>query len=425
MLRIFFVILAVLTSALALLLEQWELFILAGALLLVAIVLAFIYLRNRGKKEQDTYIRPSATGPEEDLKDLGIIEIRPKGSTPRAASADDDGPHRHGAVPSDDADPAQRAGMRRPEPDEPTSIARQKKDLVETNLQSLLETVAAHTVCLLRRDEEGHKYVIEAIVSKNSYARSHGRFAARAPLLAPHTSDLSVTLLRVGEKGLPAHQLGYYLEPISVRQIAIVNIPLPADGESYVLLADTMEEGGLSTSKKHSYLKQFAGLIASLLHAEEETASEAAGAERAEAPRPRREIIGEEMENARLRDQPLALALVHLRRAEALADEGMSAVAEAEKALELRLRDSLPGGRVERFGELTFGVFLYGEIDEVEQWALDLQHDLENETSLLEGGVSIGVAVMNDRHDTPDALRSDATTALRESYDSGVPAVVA
>ncbi len=33
--------------------------------------------------------------------------------------------------------------------------------------------------------------------------------------------------------------------------------------------------------------------------------------------------------------------------------------------------------------------------------------------------MSVGIAMLDDRHDGPDELRSDATAALRESFETG------
>ncbi len=135
--------------------------------------------------------------------------------------------------------------------------------------------------------------------------------------------------------------------------------------------------------------------------------------------RPRREIIAEEMEQARARDQLLALALVYLNRAEDIAIAGEHAVGDAEHLLKARLTQAARNSRVERFGELTYGVFYDGDLPEVEAWGAQIQETLAQETGLLEGGVSIGIALLQDRHQTPDAFRSDATDALREAYETG------
>ncbi len=120
---------------------------------------------------------------------------------------------------------------------------------------------------------------------------------------------------------------------------------------------------------------------------------------------------------ARARNQLLALALVYLNQAEALADEGL--VAEAEHVLAARLRQTTGHRRIERFGELTYGVFCDGDLPEIEAWGAQVQQALADETGLLEGGISIGIALLQDRHQHPDDLRTDATEALREALKTG------
>ena len=125
------------------------------------------------------------------------------------------------------------------------------------------------------------------------------------------------------------------------------------------------------------------------------------------------------MEQARHEGQTLALALVYLNQAERIAEAGDATVNEAEHLLESRLQRATQRGRIERFGELTYGVFYDGDLPEVETWGAQVQEMLAMETGLLEGGVSIGIAVLQDRHDTPDVFRADATEALREAYETG------
>ncbi|NBC84625.1 MAG: hypothetical protein GVY25_00335 [Bacteroidetes bacterium] len=141
-------------------------------------------------------------------------------------------------------------------------------------------------------------------------------------------------------------------------------------------------------------------------------------------PRPRGEIIAEEMEAADRAGSQLALVLVHLNRAEAIARAGDEAVASAEKTLRSRLKKASPEQRVVRFGELTYGVFYRGGLHEVEPWAVNLQQQMDAATGELEGGASIGVALRRHRHETPESLRADATQALREAYETGTCTIV-
>lgn len=141
-------------------------------------------------------------------------------------------------------------------------------------------------------------------------------------------------------------------------------------------------------------------------------------------PRPRGEIIAEEMEAADRVGSQLALVLVHLNRAEAIARAGHEAVVSAEETLRSRLKEASPEQRVVRFGELTYGVFYHGGLHEVEPWAVNLQQQMDAATGELEGGASIGVAFRRHRHETPASLRADATEALREAYETGTCTIV-
>jgi hypothetical protein len=131
------------------------------------------------------------------------------------------------------------------------------------------------------------------------------------------------------------------------------------------------------------------------------------------------------MEAANATEAPLALVLVHLNRAEAIARQGDDAVASTERLFRARLEQAAPGQRVERFGELTYGIFVRQGPADVEDWAIDLKETMDAETGDLEGGVSVGVVVQGDSHTDPEHLRADATAALRESYETGTCAIVA
>ncbi len=113
-------------------------------------------------------------------------------------------------------------------------------------------------------------------------------------------------------------------------------------------------------------------------------------------------------------DRQLALALVHQRF------EDGDDLTTREAALEAALRET-GDARVERFGDLTFGVFLRGPIEQVEEWVGRAHAHLNRADA---APVAIGVAYLASHHDAPDALRADATDALQESYESGQPVLV-
>lgn len=348
-------------------------------------------------------------------------------------------------------------------------------------LQALRAATRAHTVCLLVQDDVGWEYRIAAISSRHRAVRPDGMFATRAPLLTASAArqPVSVVHLRSPEERT---DLGYYAaadDPNAtlptVTHFALAPVPRPNAPETYFLLADAINDApDLSAARARTLVKRFAELTGTLLAYEPalvatdydydalvETTetdtgtpgydfdpndvdfeaeiewSEGASAlmaddlddegwpeDEASAPRPRREIIAEEMERAYFEGRPMALVLVHLNRAEALAREGM--VDEAERHLFARLTATAPHRRVERFGELTYGVFFQGDVDEVETWTLELHDDLRRARGILEGGASVGAAMfVARRHDYPDDLRDDATDALREAYETGTPVLIA
>lgn len=316
-------------------------------------------------------------------------------------------------------------------------------------VQSLRAALDAHTVCLLVQEEVALEYRILAIASASEHARSEGRFDTDAPLLTATMTRHPVTVREIEAGAADPRVLGYYRQRVPVDHLALAPVSRPNDPATFFLLADATRETDLRASRAQALLERFADTLGLLLtqhdaisdgstvfddvvsNDQTTTASEAAAEEAAQAardaektPRPRSEIIAEEMHDADLERHELALVLVHLNRAESIARRGGDAVASAERLLRIRLEDAAPGSRVTRFGELTYGVFFRGGADQVEPWALDLQDELAEERGELEGGVSVGVAVRGPRHDRPETLRADATRALREAYETGTCTII-
>lgn len=489
MLRALFILLAVVSVVLGIVLERPILYVAAGALLLVAVVMLIMAAKKRHEKSKKSYLSSSPRDQDEELAALGIADIRPREHNRARQSDDDDfavmeepagvGTHathragkseagtsarvsgdgmgetekaapetetagedlralgimeirprerRGGSVKSDAAgtsradagngNDATAVPKGSDDPESPNGEAqreRLKRDVLAPYLQSAQSAIGANTVCLLRHDEDALKYHIEAIVSRNAYARTQGHFRTRVPLLKPAVARRPVLTFRVGEKGLASSNLGYYLEPIAVRQIAIAAIAGSQAEASYFLLADTMDDDGLSSARQHTLLSQFAKGLATILNGEvhPDLAAEV------DQYRPRREIIAEEMDAARAQQHPLALILVYLNRAEEIAGDGEEDVQRAEATLEARLRETVGDRRLEHFGELVYGVFDKGPTADVEPWVMQLQEALISDSGPLSGGVSIGIAVLKDRHADPDAFRADANEALKEAFETG------
>ena len=456
MVRTLFLLAAVVAAILAIVLDTTSLYAVAIVFLLGAIALLVFFQHQRSKQMEARAL--SASGSRDELSELGILDVRPRttpvGGAGTATSSVQGGPSTLPAQENalsvspayrDAGDAALPSSVRvmRGSPrgkNEPVVNASNteavRKDVLLPCLQSLLAAVRGNTVCLLKQDGSEARYRIEAVVSQDAKARLRGHFSAKPPFLALLPDEVAVS--SVGEGGLPEDHLGYYHEPVDVRQV--VWTPLPGFAEPhYILLADTKREIGFRVQEP-ALLADFAALLVVLLDVgetktddeedlpgdldpEAEPPRTESGA-RTAATRPRREIIAEEIEHAQTHDRSLALALVYLNQAEAVADHGEEAVSEAEATLERRLRLETPEGRVERFGELTYGVFLETGIAQAESWATHVQDQLAQETGALEGGVSIGIALLGERHDTPDALRNDATKALQAAYQTGTSTIL-
>jgi hypothetical protein len=447
MIRILLVILAVVTALLAFVLQWPALYLVALAALLGTLVAVVVSLVRRRQRTTEPYApRPTlSVESREDLGALGISDVRVRESSrPDKPSDGDPAPS---TPPVEESEPAVVAAPAEVPAPEVSSLAEARpgptlidsgiglvtprkkprlpveavnpphlEDSVLPCLLSLRAAVDATTVCILSQEEMTLRYQVEAIVSRNSYARTHGRFSTRTPLIGATMAQKPITVQRVDAQGFPPAQLGYYTETIAIRQVAFAPLPLVLDERSYFLVVDTMMEGGLDAARKQHLIPQYARLLASLMgpDADETPRLEPPSAAPAQ-PRPRREIVAEEIALARRLHHPLALALVYLNSPETETEQ----VTAVEAALEASLRRHTPQGRIERFGELTFGVFYRNQAPEVEAWAMQLQDEVTHQNGLLVGELCVGAALLHDRHTSPDDLRADATTALREAYETG------
>jgi hypothetical protein len=178
-----------------------------------------------------------------------------------------------------------------------------------------------------------------------------------------------------------------------------------------------MNDDGLEAASVRVLMEQYARLITTILDTEAEGGL--ADLDASSTPKPRREIIADEMERARAMAHPLSLALVFLNQGEELAGDGSTDVDSLESEFSERLKNVAVDARVERFGELTYGIFYHGSKEGVARWASGIQDAFPNEDESLAGGVSVGVAVMQERHSGADELKSDASAALLEAFQSG------
>ncbi|MFT5142010.1 MAG: hypothetical protein ACI80V_001947 [Rhodothermales bacterium] len=470
MLRVLFIILAVVSMALAFVLKISWLYLVSALMLIAAAIILTLDTRKRLSRSAVAGSRaasvPQAAPPRDELKALGIMEIRPvaagssrtatgaqvglalegntpvadqkkladtTGSTLLATKTQDSGnPHKPmteapgepkesgiGSPTAMDASSFQtgssRLGVVRKRVRTPKIMVEGvadhlRGDVILSTLRALRSAVDATSVTLLKQERDPVGYTVEAIISQNSFARSGGRFGVAELFLNAGGAQEPVVLRCNGSEGFNARRLGYYHEPIAIHKVAFV--PLNRGGAAYLLVADSMSDHAFGDADALRMLREFGRLVGVLISDPDTDV----GAAEESSLRPRREIIAEEMSAARGASRPLALALVYLNRANALVENDRPS---AESALESRLHAESGGGRVERFGELTYGILKTDTADHVADWASGLQARFNLETDQLRGGISIGIAMLADRHRGADSLRADATTALRESYETG------
>ncbi|MFB6278287.1 MAG: GGDEF domain-containing protein [Salinibacter sp.] len=470
MLRTLLALLAVLVPGLAFMFERPWLNVAAGLIVVGGIGLLGWWLWTTVKDEApDPPPRPTpdSEDPEPDLEEMGIVDIKPEDAADDAetesqpdAPEDDASDPKPGTTTSPPADttpsateppPPSRTDARQTD-DAPTpassATTAEGPPVLGPLLESLRAAIDAQTVCLLVQEEIALTYRIEAIASTHSSVQSSGTFDTQTPLLTATMSRESVTLRPLAEEEIAIEDLRYYDDPPTVDHLAAAPVSRPDTSSTTFLLADAPADTDLGTSEARSLLKHFAETVALLLStrqapspppapgssdeqvngqpSEPEAAPEspASAAPDDSSPRPRREIVAEEMEAAQAADDDLALALVHLNRAESIARRGDEAVASAERRFHARLEQLAPSQRIEQFGELTYGIFFRKHPDAVEPQVADLETTMAREDGELEGGVSVGVAVWGTRIDTPKALRAEATKALREAYETGAPTII-
>ena len=469
MIRVFIATLAVLVVVLALLFDQPWLYGAAAVLLVGALGYLAHHLWQAYQAQESVSMGGEDLRRDASDEDLGIMDVRPQDDV--EVEGDDDAP-----VPapettvetdaSDESGEAEESSPNEADADDdpedawPESVMSEEdmnmsggsampvhsheRPVLGPYLESLRAALGAQSVGLLVQEEVVLEYRIEALASVQPDVQHTGTFETQEPLLTATMSHQPVTVRSLDEIG--REDLQYYGTVPAIAQVALAPVARPESSDTVFLLADATAEVDLGGSQARSLLEHFADTIGLLMDADDPTvergetsADEGEGAEDdrgdvptgesaddtgEDAPRPRREIIAEEMQAADAAGDNLALVLVHLNRAESIARKGEDAVASAERHLRSRLEDRAPGRRVERFGELTYGIFVRSGIDEVEGWAAQLQDTMAQEAGELEGGVSVGVAVRDARHD-PEGLRTDATDALLEAYETGTCTIIA
>jgi hypothetical protein len=487
MVRFLLVLLAVLVVGLAVLFGRPWLYVATGLILVGGLGGLGWWLWTTYRQDQPAPERPTPAPEDDDpsLDELGIMDIQPQGSggpdapdAPPDETAAPSGPRTppNTAAPTDsDASsgpPPTSVDTPQPSPttDPPAQedTEGQEKAVFAPLLEAARAALDAQTVGLLVQEDVALSYRIEALASRHPSARKSGSFDTQTPLLTATMSRESVTYRSLTGAEVAVEDLGYYDDPPTVDHLALAPVAQPDASSTTFLVADAPSDVDLGASRARTVLSHFADTVALLLdtgRSPDESGSEPSSqdadavedadevegtgeiegeiedadmlspsangtaaadagteADPDEPPRPRRELIAEEIEAAQSASEPLALALVHLNRAESIARQGEEAVASAERLFQARLEQKAPTQRVERFGELTYGIFFRAGPDTIEPWIADFEAAMAQEEGQLEGGASVGVAVWTD--EPPEALRTAATEALREAYETGTCTIV-
>ena len=469
MARVLLPALAVIAAVIGYLMDNLLLLGIAGAVLLLALLMLMVLAvkRRRRRAASERQREEAAASRESELRSLGISDIRPR----QAAS---DAPHAHHDVEEDgwnlavaddfeaeldpeaevvaadeawgDADreevfydatadeddvppladeaaepvasPAPAAG-RRVEP-VPTLQSRDDSPFwrvhsptaINSYLRALWAATEVQTVALFSSDRSGNAYTLEAALSHSPAVRREGRFAAADHLASQVSLDRPITVLEENDPLIRA--LPYYRQPVHVGGVAVLPVR-DEQGQPVFLVVDLAPDQVSFTERQRTLLLSYASLLGTMLAQPED-----AEANLRSIPT-RRSIIAEEMNRARKQEQPLALALVYRADAEHVAEDGPDAVAAAERELRLHLEDHPHHGRIERFGEQMYGVFLHEDVDALEAWADDVRDRAADKGLPL----AIGVAQLGERHADADALRADAANALQEAVAAQEPVVIA
>jgi len=414
-------ILAVLAAAVTLVYnpgpEQWHWYLPAAALVLTVVV-AWTYGGFRRKQPRPKSLVAKDSQEEEiDEEFEGIVSIRPVAAISADQEADDGSQPNAEKYASEEgtADPEADTNDRHGAYADPTAESKTRfsslpnpEDSRALNgiLEGFRAAIGGHAVGALRQlTEDGQEFTILGTAGLD-WAKARGdRFHCQVPLLS---SSQRMIVRSVNATDLPARYLTYSFNAGMIKRVAITRI----GATSIVLLIDTVDEYGLMHPKTADLIDLFAQTLNLLFYREDPL-------------RPRHEIISEEIARARVQGQELALALVMLNNAESVSKLGRGLIRQVEGSMVASLKRSAMSHRVEKFGELLFGVFTDGRRASLEVWHAQVRAAIAEDNVNLDGGVTIGIAVLNERHTDAIALREDARKALVEAYSRGGRTVIA
>ena len=478
--------------------QETVLFVASGLLLLVAVVLLLLQAREQFRKKNRLKL-PTELTPEDELKARGILDVRPKSSTPSTAesaeSADSgiefapaelaesdlaqqlavsaelpsgdgatDEPLSGGSASKDELlaagiveirtrrprqktlfdpeaesrpEPASDSGKKsetqtEQEPDagvEPEfghgadsvgpSAPRRRVD-VDAHLPALQRSLGAHTACLVDVDTEACVYRLRSIVSNGAVDDAGTEYPFSGFFLSDLLAETSV--LDYGTS------MGIIRSNNGLKKV--VAAPVIVDGMPAAFFvaafeSDVDEGGKEAVSSAGEFFSSLYGLLG-----DEPTAADSplSSARREREPlrlvksNPRsaqRRIIAEEMNRARGKARPLALALVCLDSNSDITTTDETTIHQVEAWMRDCLEEVTPDGRVEYFGELGYGILQTRDVTDVEGWVRRAQVTFANKNCPIKAFPIVGVAMLSDEHSGPDDLQADAFKALRAAYECG------
>ena len=380
---------------------QWLYFLPAAGVVFITIVLWIAHSRSRKPSHAES---PGIVhGPEKSPGDGddGIISIRPV-----IPEMSEDSTH----ATTPEAEEEHRADeSARPASENETRFSSlpDPKDsrVLNVILEGFRASVGAHAVGALRQlSDDGQEFRVLGTAGLDWSMSRGDRFKCPVPLLS---KSQNLVVRSVNATDLPARHLDYSFNAGVIKRVAVCRI----GATSVVLLIDTVEEFGLMHPRTEDLIALFAQTLNLLFYREDPL-------------RPRHEIIAEEIARARARGQELALALVLLNKAESVSKLGDGLIRQVERSMKSCLKRSSRSHRVEKFGELMYGVFTDGRRPSLEAWHQEVRAAVAEDSVNLEGGVTIGIAVLGEKHTDAIALREDARKALVEGYKRGGRTVI-
>lgn len=294
-------------------------------------------------------------------------------------------------------------------------------EALTAQLEALKVSLGAHTVVMMMVDQAASTYRVQAAISETDALNRDGTFTFDNHFL----SDLEprTYVLQVGED-VGEDELTYYTAAVPVGEILVSPVKLGGDMAGFLLCdrlkgAESFSDDERFVAKESAYLL---GFMLDLHHG----AKIMRWNPRLVPIRKQsvRQIIGEEMTEARRQGYPLGLALVFLDEGETIIRKGKEALNLAEQQLRSRLARTISNGRIEHFGQLGFGIFHYADVPEVEQWIDAALESFTEPDPILDGDLMIGVAMLQEKHEEPTDLQIAAGRALHEAYRTGESTII-